>query len=115
MTPGRSTRPIARAVVLACWSVASVATGLAFAYRVYLAHASGRIAAVGAREEALFALTIDPLWRVEVGIAGLLGNPGTLSMMNALGMILWGSICLGSVLVAWRLRTASPRTVSSRS
>ena len=114
MTQLRSRRSTVRAAALACWTLAAAATGLAFSYRVYLAHASGRMAAVGAREEALFALTIDPLWRVEVGIAKLLGNPGTLSVMNALGTLAWGSMCLASILVVRHLRTASRRSASAR-
>ena len=106
-------RAVARTAAKACWTVAVVATGVAFAYRAYLARASSRMAATGAGEEALFAITIDPLWRVELGIAKLFGNPGTLSMMNALGTVAWGSVFLLSILVANRLRAPPARDLPS--
>jgi hypothetical protein len=60
----------------------------------------------GAGEDALLALAIDPLWKVEFAIARWLGNLGTLDMMNALGMSIWGALCLTSMLILYRVGAA---------
>jgi hypothetical protein len=101
---------VARPLAIASATIALVATGSALAYRAYLAHASTRLAATGAREEALFALTIDPFWKVELGIARLLGNAGTLGMINFLGTAIWAALFVSSILIARRVRALQPET-----
>jgi hypothetical protein len=76
--------------------------GVAFLYRGYLGWASGRLAATGAREEALFTLLVDPLWRAEFAVATALGDPGNLGLMNLLGVASWGAFFLASAAVALR-------------
>jgi hypothetical protein len=76
------------------------------AYRLHLAWATSRLAASGAGEEALFALMIDPLWRVELTIARMLGNSGSHTAMNTLGLSLWGGLAAGtSVFAARKIRS----------
>ena len=89
------------------FSAAPAALAIAMlAYRLYLVWATSRLAASGAREEALFALMIDPLWRVELALARMLGNSGSYAAMNVLGLSLWGGIAAGtSVFAARQIRS----------
>src|SRR5262249_9497100 len=88
--------------------VVALLCGVAFLSRAYLSWRSSQMAAGGAGEEALFAILSDPLWRIELPIAKLLGNPGTIGMMNTLGTVSWAAIFGVSVAVArplWGRRT----------
>src|SRR5712691_8105888 len=45
------------------------------AYRIDVAVGVSRLARSGAREEALLALLVDPLWRLEFAVARAIGDP----------------------------------------
>jgi hypothetical protein len=101
---------VARRTALASCAVAVCLTGLAFCYRVYLAFATARLAAMGEADDAVLGLMIDPLCGVEFGVARMLGNPGTLRMMNTLGVVAWGVAFLLSLALVWRLRIPRRQT-----
>ena len=67
-------------------------------YRIYLAIVTTRLARSGASEEALFALTIDPLWRLELAAARAMGDAGSIHFMNALAISCW---VLVSAIAVW--------------
>jgi hypothetical protein len=67
---------------------AAAAIGM-LAYRIDLAVAVSRLARSGASEEALLALLVDPLWRLEFALARAIGDQGSLTVMNTLGISLW--------------------------
>src|SRR5436305_2992148 len=80
------------------------------AYRVYLAWAASRLAASGAGEEALFALMVDPLWRVELPVARLLDGHGSIAAINMLAVCAWSAIAAFTGVVATRgTRSRAPR------
>jgi hypothetical protein len=94
---------------MASCGVAVFATGMAFCFRIYLAHASAGLAARGAGEEALFALAIDPLWRLEASLLSSVGNPGTLLMMNVTGVVAWGVLFFLSLVLFRGMRSSLGR------
>jgi hypothetical protein len=66
-------------------------------YRIYLAWAASRLASSGAREEALFVIMMDPLWKAEFTVARMFGNPSAVAM-NTIGIAAWGAI---AAVTAW--------------